>query len=73
MNEPTVHEDNRNEDEATVPYYIYEGSMVRAERYFRRLLIALIVALSLIVVNNIAWMYFVSVQHPTEVVTEETE
>lgn len=57
---PKVNEGNHNEDEASVPFYVYEGAMVRAERYFRRLLIALIVALSLIVVNNIAWMIYVS-------------
>ena len=55
-----------NEEGATVPFYVYEGAMVRAERYFRRLLLALVLSLALIVVNNIAWMCFVSIQHPAE-------
>ena len=67
-----MNEDMNKQEEATVPYYVYEGAMVRAERYFHRLLMALIIALGLIVMNNIAWMKFVDHQYPVEA-TEETE
>lgn len=59
--------------EATVPFYVYEGAMVRAERYFKRLLIALVISLGLLVVNNLAWMYFVNIQHPVENTIENEE
>ena len=64
--------EQEEEEIATVPFYIYEGAMVRAERYFKRLLLALITALALLVINNVAWMYYTSVQYPTEI-TEETK
>lgn len=61
-----------NEQEATVPFYVYDGAMVRAYRYFRSVLVALVIALALLVINNICWMRFVSKQHPVET-TVETE
>lgn len=45
---------NENRD---VPYIVYEGSMVRAERHIKRLVIALIVAVVMICVSNLAWLY----------------
>lgn len=45
------------EEKITVPYIVYESSMARAERQHKRLWIALIVAVVMIVVTNIAWLY----------------
>ena len=50
--------------QADVPYHIYEGALVRSERYFKRAICALIavIAISLFVVavtvliNNYMWM-----------------
>lgn len=44
-------------DNKDVPYIVYEGSMARAERHIKRLVIALIVAIVMICVSNIAWLY----------------
>jgi cell division septal protein FtsQ len=40
-----------------VPYIVYEGAMARAERHIKRLVIALIFAILMICVSNIAWLY----------------
>ena len=45
---------NENRD---VPYIVYEGSMARAERHIKRLVVALIVAVVMICVSNLAWLY----------------
>lgn len=44
-------------DNKDVPYIVYEGAMARAERHIKRLVIALIVAIVMICVSNIAWLY----------------
>ena len=41
----------------SVPYIVYEGAMVRAERHNKRLVIALIIAILVIIASNLAWMY----------------
>lgn len=45
------------EEQMTVPYIVYESSMARAERQHKRLWIALIVAVVMIVLSNVAWLY----------------
>lgn len=45
---------NENRD---VPYIVYEGSMARTERHIKRLVVALIVAVVMICVSNLAWLY----------------
>ena len=45
---------NENRD---VPYMVYEGSMARAERHIKRLVIALIIAVIGIVATNAAWLH----------------
>jgi surface polysaccharide O-acyltransferase-like enzyme len=57
------------EEKITVPYIVYESSMARAERQHKRLWIALIVAVVMIVVTNIAWLY---VWNSYEYVGDET-
>jgi hypothetical protein len=45
------------EEQMTVPYIVHESAMARSERHIRRLVIALIVAVVMIAVTNIAWLY----------------
>lgn len=44
-------------EQLTVPYIVHESAMARNERHIRRLVIALIVAVVMIAVTNIAWLY----------------
>ena len=44
-------------EQMTVPYIVHESAMARNERHIRRLVIALIVAVVMIAVTNIAWLY----------------
>ena len=57
------------EEQITVPYIVYESAMARSERHIRRLVIALIISIVMIVVTNIAWLY---VWNSYEYVSEET-
>lgn len=45
------------ENRQTVPYIVHESAMARSERHIRRLAIALIVAIIMIAVCNLAWLY----------------
>ena len=45
------------EEQITVPYIVYESSMARAERQHKRLWIALIVAVVMILASNLVWLY----------------
>lgn len=47
-------------EQMTVPYIVFEGSMARSERHIKRLVIALIIAVVMIAVTNIAWLYYES-------------
>ena len=49
-------EDNRLQDGASVPYIVYEGEMARNERHIHRLIIALIIAIGVIFISNLAWL-----------------
>jgi len=44
------------EEQMTVPYIVHESAMARSERHIKRLVIALIVAVVMIAVTNIAWL-----------------
>ena len=44
-------------EQLTVPYIVHESAMARNERHIKRLVIALIVAVVMIAVTNIAWLY----------------
>jgi predicted metal-binding membrane protein len=48
------------EEQMTVPYIVHESAMARSERHIRRLVIALIVAVVMIAVTNIVWLYYES-------------
>lgn len=45
------------EEQMTVPYIVHESAMARSERHIRRLVIALIVSVVMIVLSNLAWLY----------------
>ena len=45
------------EEQMTVPYIVHESAMARNERHIKRLVIALIVAVVMIVLSNLAWLY----------------
>jgi len=45
-------DENRN-----VPYIVYESAMVRAERTIKKLTIIAVVALVLMFITNVAWIY----------------
>lgn len=40
-----------------VPYIVYESAMARSERHTRRLIVALVIAIVLIVASNMAWLW----------------
>ena len=44
----------------TVPYIVHEGEMERMERHCKRLWIAVIIALSLLAITNLAWLWYES-------------
>lgn len=57
-----------------VPYIVYESEAARHERTIKRLLIALVVAIALIFISNIAWLYFFNqFDYATESVTQELD
>lgn len=49
-----------NEKQLTVPYILHESEMARVERQLKRLWIVLIVAIALLAITNIAWLYYES-------------
>ena len=57
-----------------VPYFIHEGIMARMAQCNKMLLIALLVAVISLVVNNIVWVVYEGVVHgeDKEIVYEET-
>lgn len=44
-------------EQITIPYIVFESTMARAERQQKRLVIALIVAVVMMVLSNLAWLY----------------
>lgn len=45
-----------NDNNSAVPYFVYEGEQSRNERNIRRLIAALIIAVTLIFASNMAWL-----------------
>lgn len=45
------------EEQMTVPYIVHESAMARNERHIKRLVIALIVSIVMLVLSNLAWLY----------------
>lgn len=42
---------------ATVPYFVFEGTLIRYERIIKKLIVALIIAIALIFASNAVWLY----------------
>lgn len=66
-------EEKRNAE--PVPYFIHEGMMQRMSDNNKRLLIALVVALSALLLNNVTWIVYEGVvnNNRQEVAYEETD
>jgi hypothetical protein len=45
-------------DDNKIPYIAFEAEMARHERTIKRLLTALVVAVALLFVSNVAWLWF---------------
>lgn len=60
------------EQRQTVPYIVHEADMARQERTIKRLWIALILVIVLLVGSNCAWLWYES-QFTDEVVSTEIE
>lgn len=45
---------------AQVPYFAYEGEMMRSEQQIRRLLTVIVMLIILTVVTNILWVWYVT-------------
>lgn len=43
-----------------IPFIVYEATMTRMERHIKRLWVALIVAIVLIFISNIAWLAYIN-------------
>lgn len=52
-----------------VPYFVHEGAVTRMENCNRRLLMALVVALLALFLNNIVWLVYEGVTHHEKEVT----
>lgn len=48
---------DNEENKIMVPYIVHEGAMARSERHIKRLTIALVVAIVVILLSNLAWLY----------------
>lgn len=46
-----------NRDTVTIPYFVHEGVVDRADRVNKRLVVALVIAIVLLFVTNMAWLY----------------
>ena len=44
-----------------VPFIVHEGIVSRQERTIRRLVIALIIAISLMFISNCIWIHYISI------------
>lgn len=47
----------QNKKPNDVPYIVYEGAEVRAERHIKRLIVALILTVVLLFASNALWLY----------------
>lgn len=56
MENKNVKNNAAENDIATVPYFVYEAEQARSERRDRRHIIALLIAIALIFVSNMAWL-----------------
>lgn len=57
MENKNVKNNAAENDMATVPYFVYEAEQARAERRDRRQITALLIAIALLFIGNLAWLY----------------
>lgn len=60
------------EEKATIPYFVHESAMARAERTIKRLFIVCILLIVVAVATNAYWIYYES-QFEDIVTTEVTQ
>lgn len=61
-------------DNDKIPYIAFEAEMARHERTIKRLLISLVVAVALVFISNIAWLWFFNqFDYSTDTITQGTE
>ena len=53
---------SKEQEQASVPYFIHEGQMARMERVIRILAVLLILTVALFIVNNVVWMRYTDAQ-----------
>lgn len=58
-----------DDEKIMVPYIVHEGAMARAERHIKRLVIALVISIIVLLLSNLAWLWMWS---SYEYVGEET-
>lgn len=56
MNDCTKCSHKNNEEQKTVPYIVHESEIAKAERREKRLLFAVIVSVSSMLLSNLAWL-----------------
>lgn len=57
-----------------IPYIAFEAEMARYERTIKRLLKALVIAIALLFVSNVAWLWFFNqFDYSTDTITQGTE
>ena len=57
-----------------IPYIVYESEAARHERTVRRLVLALVVAIALIFISNVAWLWFFNqFDYETDTITQDTD
>lgn len=57
MENKNVKNNAAENDIATVPYYAFEAEQARSERRDRRYIVAFIIAIALIFISNMAWLF----------------
>lgn len=61
-------------EDKNIPFIAFESEMARHERTIKRLLVALIVAIALLFISNIAWLcFFNQFEFHTETVMFDTD
>lgn len=57
----------------TIPYFIHEGDMARAERTIKRLFVLCIILIAVAVFSNLAWIHYENQFIDEVTVTQESD
>lgn len=61
-------------DDKNISYIVFETEMARHERTIKRLLVALVAAIALLFISNIAWLWFFNqFDYAINTITQGTE